>query len=90
MSSKFKTLSNVQMVQNYKPSLMKRTLNGLSVATWLPYPTTYAGWQDFIKLVIKDLELGHAFNGCGDKNTVLYWNRQKEILKELMEDTGNE
>lgn len=90
MSRKFKTLSNLQMVQNYKPSTMKRTLQGLSLATWLDYPTTYKGWEEFINLVIKDLELGHAFNGCGAKNTVLYWNRQKEILKELMEDTGNE
>lgn len=90
MKSKFKTLSNVQMVQNYKPSLMKRTLKGLSIATLLPYPTTYAGWQDFINLVLRDLELGHAFNGCGDKNTVLYWNRQLKILEEIREDEVNE
>lgn len=90
MKSKFKTLSNVQMVQNYKPSLMKRTLKGLSIATWLPYPTTYVGWQDFINIVLRDLELGHAFNGCGDKNTVLYWNRQLKILEELREDKVNE
>lgn len=60
MKSKFKTLSNVQMVQNYKPSLMKRTLKGLSIATWLPYPETYQGWREFINLVLKDLELGHV------------------------------
>lgn len=90
MKSKFKTLSNVQMVQNYKPSLMKRTLKGLSIATWLPYPETYQGWNEFINLVIKDLELGHAFNGCGDKNTVLYWNRQLKILEEIREDEVNE
>lgn len=86
MSSKFKTLSNVEMVQNFNPSKMKRTLQGLSINTWLNYPTTYKGWEDFINTAIKDVELGHVFNGCGAKNTVLYWNRQMRILNELQED----
>lgn len=90
MSSKFKTISNTQMIQNYKPSTMKRTLKGLSLATWLDYPTTYKGWEDFISTAIKDLELGHVFNGCGDKNTVLYWNRQLRILKELRDELNYE
>ena len=84
---KFKTTIRQDLVQNYTPSMMRHSL--LNCDKWeyrYLEPNTVSGWEDLINEIIDNLEKGHLFNGCGEKNTVLYWKRQLDKLAELKAD----
>lgn len=84
-------MRNEQELQNYAPSVMRVVLFGKS--TDLLFSNTRLSAEDFRRLyteAIEDLKAGYTINGCSEKNTVEYWEKQFKLLEEVEEKIENE
>ena len=43
-----------------------------------------------LRTSIEDLKAGYMINGCSEKNTVKYWEKQFKLLEEVEEKIANE
>lgn len=96
-------MRNEEFLQNYATSWFKMNLSGKhfeplmgrDIQGELNSPKT---WEKIFNAAIEDLKNGNLINGKGEKNSIDYWGKQKELLDDfvrnqsmvLSEEIGND
>lgn len=74
-------IDNVQLLQNYKPSMLRYALT-TSESHGYGEPTTVQGWRELFTNTLEAINAGKRINGCLSKNEPYYWREQLNLLDE--------
>ena len=82
-------MRNEEFLQNYAPSWFKMNLSGKYFEPLIGRDTQGAlnspkTWEKIFNMAIEDLKNGNLINGKGEKNSINFWKKQKELLADFV------